>query len=420
MPVLGHFRRRVDAHRYVEELLVEERHAPLDTPCRERLVGAQAVVEVQLTDLAHGFLVEGTGVGRLVEIEVAAENLVGTLAREHHLDAHRLDDARQQVHRRRGAYGRHVVGLDIIDHVAHGIQPFLYGVVDFVVYGADMVGDLACRRQVGRPFQPDGERVELRPPGPVAVVRFDAPVGVFLGDGRDDRRVEAARQQYAVGYVRHELPLDGRFQRLAQRLYVGAVVLHGVVLEPVALVPAHHFPLAARPVVPGQERPDGAAYPFEGFLFRCDVELLVAVPADVERDDADRVAGDQVFVLFDVVQREGEDAADFFQQPDAQLAVERQDHLAVRACLEIVFAGQLGADLLMVVYLAVHGQHLFPVAAEQGLTARLGVDDRKPLVRKDRPLAAVDTRPVVAPVPYLLRHFQYLPTQRIRFPADVK
>lgn len=121
---------------------------------------------VQLTDLAHGFLVEGTGVGRLVEIEVAAENLVGTLAREHHLDAHRLDDARQQVHRRRGAYGRHVVGLDIIDHVAHGIQPLLYGVVDFVVYGADMVGDLACRRQVGRPFQPDGERVELRPPGP--------------------------------------------------------------------------------------------------------------------------------------------------------------------------------------------------------------------------------------------------------------
>ena len=201
MPVLGHFRRRVDAHRHVEELLVEERYAPLDTPCRERLVGAQAVVEVQLTDLAHGLLVEGTGVGRLVEIEVAAENLVGTLAREHHLDAHRLDDARQQVHRRRGAYGCHVVGLDIIDHVAHGIQPLLYGVVDFVVYGADMVGDLACRRQVGRPFQSDGERVELRPPGPVAVVRFDAPVGVFLGDGRDDRRVEAARQQYAVGYV---------------------------------------------------------------------------------------------------------------------------------------------------------------------------------------------------------------------------
>ena len=88
--------------------------------------------------------------------------------------------------------------------------------------------------------------------------------------------------------------------------------------------------------------------------------------------------------------------------------------------MPLIFSGQLGADLLMVVYLAVHGQHLFPVAAEQGLTARLRVDDRKPLVRKDRPLAAVDTRPVGAPVPYLLRHFQYLPTQRIRFPADVK
>mgnify|MGYP000517877749 CR=1 FL=1 len=66
---------------------------------RQRLVGAQAVVEMQLGELAHRLFVEGAGVGRLVEVEVTPEHLVGTFAAEHHLDAHALDDPRQQVHR---------------------------------------------------------------------------------------------------------------------------------------------------------------------------------------------------------------------------------------------------------------------------------------------------------------------------------
>jgi len=55
------------------------------------------------------------------------------------------------------------------------------------------------------------------------------------------------------------------------------------------------------------------------------------------------------------------------------------------------------ADFPMIVYLAVDGQHQFPVAAEEGLSARLGIDDRKPLVGENRPFAAVDARPVGSP-----------------------
>lgn len=125
---------------------------------------------------------------------------------------HGFDDTCQQVHRRRRPHGGHVVRLDEVDHVAQGVQTLLNGIVDFVVHGADPVGHLAGRREVGGAFESDGEGVEPGPPRPVAVVRFDAPVGEFPRHGRDDRRVETSRQQHAVGHVGHQLPLDGRFE----------------------------------------------------------------------------------------------------------------------------------------------------------------------------------------------------------------
>ena len=87
------------------------------------------------------------------------KDFVGALARKHHLDAHGFDDARQQVHRRRCPHGGHVVRLDEVDHVAQGVQTLLNGIVDFVVHGADPVGHLAGRREVGGAFESDGEGV---------------------------------------------------------------------------------------------------------------------------------------------------------------------------------------------------------------------------------------------------------------------
>ena len=98
-----------------------------------------------------------------MEVEIATENFVGTLAAEHHLDTHRLDDSCQQVHRRRGADGSDIVGFDEIDDVTNSIQSILNGVVDFVVNGADMVGHHLGLGQVGGSLQTDGKGVQTRP-----------------------------------------------------------------------------------------------------------------------------------------------------------------------------------------------------------------------------------------------------------------
>ena len=207
-----HLGRRVQAHGHVEEFLVKEGYAAFDTPGRQTLVGPQAVVEVELGELADGLFVEGLRRGSLVEIEVTAEHLVCSFTAEHHLDPHRLDDAGQQIHRRGGAHGGDVVGFDVIDDVADGVQSFLNGVVDFVVHRTDVFGHQPRFLQIGGALQAHGEGVELRPPGGLLSVGFDAAVGIELGYGRDDRRVQTAGEQHAVGHVAHQLAVYGLFE----------------------------------------------------------------------------------------------------------------------------------------------------------------------------------------------------------------
>ncbi|MPM06491.1 hypothetical protein SDC9_52792 [bioreactor metagenome] len=93
---------------------------------------------MQLAQFAYGFLVELFGIGRFVEIEVTAENFIGSFAGKYHFHAHRFDDAGEEVHRGTGTDGGYIVGLDVVNHVADGIQSFLHGEVDFVVHGADV------------------------------------------------------------------------------------------------------------------------------------------------------------------------------------------------------------------------------------------------------------------------------------------
>ena len=119
---------------------------------------------MQFGELANRFFVESLCVRCFVEIEVTAEYFIGTFAAQYHLDAHALDDAGKQVHRGGGAHGGHVVGLDVVDDITHGIQTLLNGVVDFVVYGTDMVGHFPGLGQVRCAFQSHGEAVEFRPP----------------------------------------------------------------------------------------------------------------------------------------------------------------------------------------------------------------------------------------------------------------
>ena len=306
----------------------------------------------------------------------------------------------------------------MVDHVAQGVEPLLDGVVDFVVHRTDVVGDLACGTEVGSAFQADGERVEAGPPRTVASFGLDAAVGEAFGYGRDDRRIESARQQHAVGNVGHQLPSDGRFERRAQRGRVGVALLDGFVVEPVARVPARRLPLAAPPIVPRLEGADDVAHPFERLQLRCDVAPFVGIPADVERNDADGVAGDEILVALDVVEREGEDAVEPVEQPRAVFAVEREDHLAVRTGAEVVLAGQLAPQFAVVVDLAVDGQHQPAVGAVKGLPARLRVDDREAFVREHGARAAVDARPIGPSMPDFSRHPQHLRTQVLTVSSD--
>ncbi len=142
---------------------------------------------MQRLQLTHRLFVQFFGVRRLMEVEVAAEHFVRTFAGKHHFDAHGFNFPRHQVHRRRSANSGHIVGFDVIDNVADGIQPFLDGKVNFVVHSAEVVGHLLRRFQVRRAFQTDRERVQLRPPGFATLLIFDATGGEFLGDSRDDR-----------------------------------------------------------------------------------------------------------------------------------------------------------------------------------------------------------------------------------------
>ena len=157
-PSLGnHLRLRIHPHRHVEELDIQERHARLHAPGHHRLVRAQAVEVVQRVELAHGLVVELACIRRLVEVEIAAEDLVGALARQHHLHPHCLDPPRQQVHRRRRADRGDIERLDVADHLGQRVQAFLEGVLEAVVDGAERRGSDFGGGQVRRAFQPDRE-----------------------------------------------------------------------------------------------------------------------------------------------------------------------------------------------------------------------------------------------------------------------
>ena len=354
---------------------------------------------------------EGTRGGCLVEVQVAAEYLVRPLARKYHLDPHRLDHAGQQVHRRRGADGGHIVGFGVINHIADGIQPLLDGVVDFVMDGADVLGHLPRFVQIGRPIQPHGERVQSRPPGPRAGIILNPHRTEPLGNGRDDGGIEPARKQHAVWHIGHHLAFYRRFQGTTQLFCIGRIVLHGIEILPLAPVPPLHAGVAAPVAVAGQEGFVALALAFQGFQFRCYVDGAVGIVPDVQGDHADGIAGDQEGVLLLVVQHEGENAVQFVQEVRTLVAIQGKDDLAVAARAEIIFPGIAPPDFLVVVNLSVHGQNLPPVGRKQGLPARFGIDDAETFVGKDGAAATPDTAPIRASVPDFPAHFQGLTPQ---------
>ena len=298
--------------------------------------------------------------------------------------------------------------------------------MNLVVYGADVAGHLARLQQVRGPLQPDGEGVELRPPGIVLAIGLDALGGILLGYGRDDAAVQSAGQEHTVGDVAHQLPADGLLQAYAQGIDVGRVAGDGVVVHPIALPPAMHLGLAAVIVVTGQEGAVVAALPFEGLQLAGHAQGAVGMAADVQGDDTDGVAGYQVLVAYRIVEGKGIDAVELLQHPRpvavvvAQgLLVEGQYDLAVAARQEGV-VGHALPQVAVVVNLAVHGQDACAVLRKEGLASALRVDDGEAFVRQYGRRAAVDAAPVGAAMAYLLRHVQGLLPQHFRWLPYIK
>lgn len=147
----------VDTHAGLEEFLVEERNTGLKTPRGGGLVGTEAVSQVQVLDTADGLLVELLLVGGSVEVEVATEDLVGTLTTQNHLDSHGLDLTGEQVHGSRGTDGGDIVGFEVVDHVREGVETVLNSEGEGVVLGAEELGDLNGSGGIGGTGKTDGE-----------------------------------------------------------------------------------------------------------------------------------------------------------------------------------------------------------------------------------------------------------------------
>jgi len=180
--VVGHLEQRVDlVHDQLEEFGVQEGHAGFNPPGHHDFVGAQTVEQVQPLQLALGFVVELVCIGRLVELQLAAEYFIRTLAGQHELDVHACDAFSHELHGSAAAYGL-VLGLYVLDDVLHKHQALFHREVEFVVLGADEVSHFSASHQVCRLFQAHVEQLEA---GPLAL-------GDPLCDAGRERGIQAA------------------------------------------------------------------------------------------------------------------------------------------------------------------------------------------------------------------------------------
>src|ERR1051326_826710 len=140
--------------------------------------------------------------------------------------------------------------------------------------------------------------------------------------------------------------------------------------------------------------------------------MVLAVPADIERYNTDRIACDQIAVATRVVEHEGKDPIHAIQElARLRLVIEVEDDLAIGGGLKIVPAAKSSAQVLVVINLAVHGEDIAVQRVYQRLRPMLDVDDREPLVGEYRVFVRVDAAPIGAAVAKFLGHGEREPTQ---------
>mmetsp|Transcript_36035 Transcript_36035/g.70907 ORF Transcript_36035/g.70907 Transcript_36035/m.70907 type:complete len:297 (-) Transcript_36035:953-1843(-) len=165
--LLDHLELGVYVHRQFQKVPVQKRGAGLETPRLGRLIRPQTVVQVEGLQFADCLPVELLLVGGLVEVQVPSEDLVCPLSADHRLHPDRFDLPRQEVHRGRRPDRRHVVSLQMINHVSEGVEAFLDRERETEVVRSQKFGHLLRCLQVRRARQSDGEALQLLQPGSV-------------------------------------------------------------------------------------------------------------------------------------------------------------------------------------------------------------------------------------------------------------
>lgn len=447
--LVDHLVRRVDVHRHLEELLVEKGHTGFKTPRGGGLVGAQAVGQVKVLDAADALGVELLLVGGAVEVEVTAEDLVGTLTRKDHLDAHCLDLARKQVHGSRGTDGGDIVGLEVVDDIRQGVKTILDSEGHDVVLGAEELGHLEGSLVVGRAGKANGEGVELGKEGHgrelalvietnktlalVQILRLllSGAIGLLckllqaqsfpLGNGSNKRRVQTAGKENTIRNLSHQPFPDRPLKGLAELLEVDRGLGDLLAIPPCGLkVPC---PLASQAVedVSGGESLDLVADGVEGLQLGSEVDSagLLGGPALVKGCDTDGVAGGDCAVLLLVVKNEGEHAIEVLGRINAILEVllhrliscalprssplavthQRNHNLAIRGGLEVVGGLQGLANKTVVVDFAVDGEDNAVIGIGKWLSSALCFEVRRRprnQIYRSRPTNTDDAEPFMA------------------------
>mmetsp|Transcript_2471 Transcript_2471/g.9074 ORF Transcript_2471/g.9074 Transcript_2471/m.9074 type:complete len:692 (+) Transcript_2471:109-2184(+) len=405
-----------DVHRVLEHRLVEERDAAFDAPRKQALVGSHHVPLVEPRRLTHALLVKLLGARRLVEVQIAPELLVRTLAAQHHLDAERFDFAREEKHRH--ARADLLKALDVVDDVRERVERLLRREVELVVLRPEHVRHLARRDEVGGARDTDAEGVNL---GRVAAVVHLAAVA--LHDGRHERAVEPAAEQHTEGGVAHQ-PLLHRIDHAAAQLGEVGLVRGNRPREvlPRSLVPALETLAAwpARVLVTGRENLHALhALVLERLHLAREKDGAVLAVPDVHWGDAHVVPRGEKRALLLVHQHKGKVAVELRHERRPELFVQVSNHLAVRLggdVVQVVLLPQEGVVVnlavddpsKLVVFAGANKQRLLPGRIVGHVGPLVGADDREALVGEKVARAVSPDRAAVRPtMTYLARELQY-------------
>ena len=88
---------------------------------------------------------------------------------------------------------------------------------------------------------------------------------------------------------------------------------------------------------------------FQRFQLRAYEKLSVTVPTHVQGNDTDVVTGDEVNIVFHIVERKGKNAVEFFDEVNALVLIQSQNDFAIGHGLKFVFVLVAFANLQVIV-----------------------------------------------------------------------